>query len=938
METYTERSMETSSEMSLAGQWTLKEDRNREGVARQWYLQDFTAPITIPGTMEENGYGDIPQQPSAHDLNHSYFYRGWAWYQTDFTLSGEQASQNISLYLEHIQWDSFIWIDGQYIGNQNSLSVPHCYRLPKLSCGSHRLVILIDNSNLNTNAQLPDSPDAEGTDAQGRKISLHLHTAADGTKKLACGIHGDGYAFNGIVGEVKLIFQPQLSIRQADLYPDIHTKTLTAKISLQNTAQLTGTARLSVSCEHASCEADVFITGSAQQDVELKLFFRDQMRLWDEFDPYVYTFTVTCCLDNKIDIRTIRCGLRELKADGRHLFINGNRLFFRSTLEGCAFPLTGYTPMDQDFWLRAFKILKSYGLNGMRMHTFIPPKAAFDAAEQIGFYLQIELPGTSCPEADEAPAVTAFLWEELKKALARYGNYACFLFLSMGNEQLISSKKDFVMRHQKLLMEKVEYAKQTDPRHLYTCTSHNHTDGRNDDIFVVATKDELVLNGIQWGGPDPITTSRFSLRKPSTMENYQEGIVRMDRPSITHEVGQWAVYPNFAEMSKYTGILKPRNYEIFASQLAQNGLLEQNADFVKNSGMLSLLLYKEEIESALRTPDLSGFELLDIHDYPGQGTSTVGTLDCFFDSKGLITPEEYRHFCAPAVALCAFEKYVYTAGETLTVTPMIANYSRKSIQTAACLTLTLPDGTVVYEQTFDAAAVIGQLTEFAPHKISLDCQKAVQATLKLELAGTSLENSWPIWIYPQETASAKNTVSAQDAPIIVTALDETSKQLLQEGKDLLYLHPYGTHPKNGVQGSFTSQFWNPFMKPQETANGILCDPTHPLFADFPTDSHTNYQWWEIVKEAYFMYLDALPLDFFPIVQIIPGIKENRKMGLIWECKAANGRLLICTADLRSCKNRPAARQLLSSIQQYMNSTAFAPKQELTLDVLRTVLQ
>jgi len=646
-------------EINLAGQWNFKEDCNRQGIAEKWYLQTFADKITIPGTMEESGYGEVPRVPDIKDLNHTYFYRGWAWYQTEFELSEEQASQSITLFLARIQWDSYLWIDGNYVGNQNSLATPHQYKLNHLSPGKHSLVIMIDNSNEKTDAQMPEPVSEEGTDMEGRKLSLHLHTANAGTKKLACGIHLDMYAFNGIVGEVKLIIQPKLHIYHTDIYPDVHKQTVTVRVRLHNEEQYTGPAEISVSCGDMLESVDVVLNGEREQTVCLTLDFHGTMHLWDEYDPFLYTFLTKLTYGSVTDSDQVCCGLRELRVDGRHLILNDNRLFFRATLEGAAFPYTGYTPMDQAFWQRAFQILKDYGLNGMRMHSFVPPKAAFDAAEEVGFYLQIELPGTSCPEADEAPEVTKFLSSELERTLELYGNYACFLFLSMGNEQLVSANKEFRARHQKLLMEKVAYAKEKDPRHLYTCTSHNHTDGRNDDFFVAATKDKFVLNGIAWGGPDPLTTSRFALERPSTKVNYQEGILRIDRPVITHEVGQWAVYPNFAEMPKYTGVLKPRNYEVFAAQLDKNGLLHQNKDFVYHSGMLSQLLYKEEIESALRTPDLAGFELLDIHDYPGQGTSTVGILDCFFDSKGLITPEEYRQFCASVVPLCSFEKYVY---------------------------------------------------------------------------------------------------------------------------------------------------------------------------------------------------------------------------------------------------------------------------------------
>ena len=124
-----------------------------------------------------------------------------------------------------------------------------------------------------------------------------------------------------------------------------------------------------------------------------------------------------------------------------------------------------------------------------------------------------------------------------------------------------------------------------------------------------------------------------------------------DVPVVSHEIGQWCVYPNFDEMTKYTGALKPRNFEIFRDLLDQGHMLDQADDFLMASGKLQALCYKEEIESALRTPGFGGFQLLDLHDFPGQGTALVGVLDPFWDSKPYISPEEFRRFCGPTVPL-----------------------------------------------------------------------------------------------------------------------------------------------------------------------------------------------------------------------------------------------------------------------------------------------
>ena len=104
-------------------------------------------------------------------------------------------------------------------------------------------------------------------------------------------------------------------------------------------------------------------------------------------------------------------------------------------------------------------------------------------------------------------------------------------------------------------------------------------------------------------------------------------------------------------MPKYTGYLKPRNFEIFRDSLEAHGMVDQARDFLLASGKLQALCYKEEIESALRTPGMGGFELLDLHDFPGQGTALVGVLDAFWDSKGYVTAGEFRRFCGSTVPL-----------------------------------------------------------------------------------------------------------------------------------------------------------------------------------------------------------------------------------------------------------------------------------------------
>ena len=152
------------------------------------------------------------------------------------------------------------------------------------------------------------------------------------------------------------------------------------------------------------------------------------------------------------------------------------------------------------------------------------------------------------------------------------------------------------------------------------------------------------------------------------MTDYGDFVERFDVPVVSHEIGQWCVYPNLAEIDKYTGVLRARNFEIFRDSLASNGMLDQAHDFTMASGKLQLNAYKEEVEALLRTKGMGGFQLLDLHDFPGQGTAVVGVLDTFWKSKGYVTGEQWRRFCAPIVPLARMVQWVYQPNETFSVT------------------------------------------------------------------------------------------------------------------------------------------------------------------------------------------------------------------------------------------------------------------------------
>ncbi|HEY3282868.1 MAG TPA: discoidin domain-containing protein, partial [Armatimonadota bacterium] len=418
-----------------------------------------------------------------------------------------------------------------------------------------------------------------------------------------------------------------------------------------------------------------------------------------------------------------------------------------------------------------------------------------------------------------------------------------------------------------------------------------------------------------------------------TDQDNRATVARHAAPIVEHEVGQWAVYPRMAEIPKYDGVLRARNFERIREDLRAKGLLGQAEEFTQASGKLSALLYKEEIERLLRTPGQAGFALLDLHDFPGQGTALVGVLDPFWDSKGFITPEQWRRFCAPTVPLLRLPKRAYTTAETLSASADIAHYGPQDL-TDARPEWSVRDqrGRVVASGSWPALQLkTGELTHLGSLQVPFQGLDApVKLTVTIGLAGTTVANDWEAWVYP---------VTSEEEPKGITisqSWDEaTRKTLASGGRVLLQV----TRPSGNIRGRFTPLFWSPvWFRDQPLTMGMLCQPSHPAFGLFPTEAQTNWQWYDLLNDARCLVVDDLPRGLRPISQAVDAFTRNHKLAYLFEARVGSGRLLVSSLDLsRDLDQRPAARQLRRSLLAYMASDAFRPQQALSETELEPAL-
>ena len=884
--------------LCLAGEWRFRLDPDDVGLQQGWAQGTLPDRIRLPSSTDEQGYGTRTIGAAVGRLTRVHEYVGPAWYQRDVTVPSTWKGKRVTLSLERCHWETQVLVDGEPAGTQNSLIAPHVYDLTRLMApGNHRLTIRVDNT--------------VRTDIGGWGHSITDETQTN---------------WNGIIGRMELAAVDPVWVAAARVFPDAARRSVRVELTIGNGTggRVAGEVRVEVvphgrrGASPVASAAARFALAGPEDALALDMGLGAAARLWDEFSPALYELRVSLEAGDEDrryrDERAVTFGLRDLRVEGTQLALNGRPLLLRGTLECCIFPLTGYPPTDLASWLRIFRVAQSYGLNHMRFHSWCPPEAAFAAADQRGFLLQVEAPYWNSNFGDER--TTNFVRAEVDRLLDTYGNHPSFGLLSMGNELLFGGGDS------SFLQGVVAHCREKDPRHLYTCSTSPYDAQRNDDYFVSHFGPGGALRG----------QGRLNAERPSTAFDFGPALAGTERPVIAHELGQWAMYANLTEVRKYAGCLQARNFEVYRQSLAGHGMLEQAEAFRRASGALMLLLYQEEIETVLRTPRAAGFQLLDVHDFPGQGTAIVGMLDPFWDSKGLIEPQTFREYCGPTVPLLRMPKRVWTTDETLTATVDLAHYGARSLP-AVTATWLLRDerGAVVAQGSLGpAAAPTGDLTALGRLSVPLgDVRAPAKLTAEVRLEEPDAVNRWNLWVYPGRLPEMRPA----DVHVATEWGDEACRVLAAGGKVLLLSRPDWL--QHTIPGSFTPVFWCVRLFAEQPGTmGILCDPAHPALAQFPTGSHTDWQWWELLTRSRALILDETPPEYRPIIQVIDNFDRNHKLGAVFEARVGPGRLLATTIDLESdLDTRPAARQLRHSLLAYAASDRFRPRAPLPVSLL-----
>ncbi len=926
--------------IDLKGDWGFRADEEMLGINEHFFSKEPNDTIILPSVTSLAEKGRINENREDGFLTDKYKYEGYAWYYKSVDVSAIPEKSRVELFLERTRITK-LWVNGSFVGEFDSLCAPHVYDVTDhIIHGKLDICVMVSNVGYATSGGHMTSQDTQTN-------------------------------WNGITGDISLIISDKTGIRNIQAYPDVKNRSVRLVFELDGI----GSADVNVWGVSSDCKTvDNKSYRITSDSPEIVVDLGDDVSLWSEHTPV--TYTLKAAIEGSSDISTVTFGMRDFSADGMHFKINGEQVFLRGKHDGMIFPRTIAAPTTVEEWHRVLSIAKSWGINHYRFHTCCPPDAAFTAADMLGIYMQPELPFWGTVHATDDPDFNEkeqeFLIEEGKRILKTFGNHPSFVMMSLGNELWGSTERlNSILGEYKTL----------DSRHLYTQGSNNFqfypNIQPNDDFFsgVRLSKHRLIRGSyaacdVPYGfiqTDEPNTTHSYDrlIFPESDSEHddssadyieiqYGTGVKRVkvdsasgglipSKPIVTHEVGQYFVYPYYNEIEKYTGSLKARNLEIFRERLAEKGMSSLADDMHEASGMLAYNCYKLEIEAAMRSEYISGFQLLDLQDFTGQGTALVGMLDAFMEEKSFALKNNIRNkwigFCSEIVILAEIESFVITVGNTVTVPVNIRNMSGSPLKgTRLEWCIGSCKGTIDVPDNLIGLARIGEIT------FSAEATGRNELVLRIiDGAETCIsQNMYEFWAFEpsKDDFDIPAVIERDGITAYITEKLELAEKLLAAGERVIYLP---NELKDSIEGFYCADFWNyPMFKTISESMGrqlpvgtlgLLVDTAHPALSGFPTEKWSAPQWYNIVSHAECAVLDDTESDFRPIVQMIDNCERNHKLGLLYEARVGAGKLLVCTSKLSEIKERPEVQAFVKSIIEYVSSERFEPKYETSLETL-----
>ncbi len=907
--------------VDISGEYKVYLDSDHE--------KEFVAKL--PGSLDENKIGLVDdiliteqgkgqkkaEGPIATRLTRKFSYYGKAYYKRGLSdaLSGfeKELSKRLFIKVERSR-NLFLKVDDREVKTlRGSLSTPYLFEVTGLLKKDSTIEFICDNDYEN----MP------------RAGIIYSSTATDETQT----------NWNGLLGQMSLFSKECAFVERLSIYPKAGSAEIEAVVNSDRAFNGKITLNSEAFADEVHIELDLAEKGSFT--VKTTVALKKDVRRWDEYEGNLYSCKWNLFDNNgtELDESTETFGIRDFSYDNEgRLTINGRRFFLRGEANCAEFPETGHAPMDVESWLKVMEKYKSYGINCVRFHSHCPVEAAFVAADKLGIMVQPELSHWNPNDAFVEKYSREYYEKELKEIIKEYANHPSFVMLTLGNE--LGSD----IAGTRVMIELVKMAKDIDDTRLFAWGSnvfYGEKGYNKDSDFYTSMgyyKDMLRATS-------PGMIGFLNNEYPSASHDFSKVTAQIrneyKKPIFGFEVGQYEVLPDFNELEDFKGVTDPVNLKLVKEHADKVGILRDWDKYVEATGELSRLCYREEVESVLRTPDMSGLSLLGIQDFPGQGTALVGMMNSHLEPKkyDFAKAEKFRAFYREALPLVLLPKYTYTDDESVTALVKIANYGKKALEgTFKVKLVDAADDKVLeeYKISENACCKVGELTEIGKIDFSLSGslsdKKARELLIIAYLENTDIENTYPIWVYQKEFLK---DIQSPENVYETRAFDDKAIEVLENG-GIVYLSPDSTADAipSSIKCQFSPDFWCADMfKEQEGSMGQLINKEHPIFKDFPTNNYSQWQWWPMASQRAFI----MPEYITSIITEMDSYMYLRPMSMLFEAKCLKGKVLASSMGLHNLLEHPEARALLMNIYRYISSDEFEPEQEIDISFIQKIM-
>lgn len=796
-------------------------------------------------------------------------------YHRSFTLDLGEVSGRVVLYIGGAHNTTDLWLNDTYIGKHRGYSSDFSFEVPKEALLDGENTITLTVSNVRQRGY------------KGRPVS-------------GCTARAANECTGGIYGDIELrILKDNID----DIW--VSSAKDCSEFTVCTVGAPTADATVRVLDGKRVVREGIIKAG----DTSLT-FSSEGLTLWSTDEPKLYVAEVST------EGQTVsrRFGIRRLVADGIRLYLNGKPFMFRAICEHGYYPLTVHPPRDKSYYRAVVRKLKELGFNAIRFHTWVPMPEYMEAADELGVLIEVETPNNT-PYRE---------WCDIVHYARRYTSPVMY---SSGNEMVID--EDYI-------------------EHLRACAALVH--GDSDALFspMSAMRGiEYVLSGEIVDEPFAHNPGRLavigefcdvyntysrggtSYRSDGGDAEYLERCNKVyGKPLLSHEICINGTYIDLSLKDRYRGS-RIGDTELFTSverHLTDKGLIDRAPIYYKNSAAWQQIMRKHCFELCRRLDTFAGYDFLgDIDHHWHTFGYCVGMMNEFYELKIGETVDNVRRYNSDAVLLADLPRRTnFKSGEKVEIPLLISNYGEPISR--ATLSIRVVGGGKVYlrREVRLSDIKVGEITELYRLAFNMPrAEKPMALKLCVSLSGgnTDCDNRWEMYVFPKAMPRVPRE-RVQNTAGVVIADDMSSDELwdaMKAGKRVLL---FSAGPFARVDNAFQISIAG-------RTNGHLATviADSPLMKDFPHEGWCSWQFREMMKDSHTAALDLPTADFAPIIEIASSYKNARREALIFEYRIGDGKLLVCTLNLK--ESDPGAMWLKNRLIEYAMGDEFDPKVSLS---------